>query len=364
MRPAFQSNLLPMGLVALFVAASSVALRAADTSHSITESEEIGQDVVEGSARPQRGNLTKRTLETGIVIIGQDVLLPPLVVERVAGDLHVNGHVVELADESLGRFGNVRRRPGGLFRLIHELERDGLFIAPDGKTLHRVSSVRLELFNLFMDDYDATRQAALEAVLRVVQGAQQEEWTLWFDEFQGTEELANVAQEVFTTLVEAHSDEPAAATKIEPAEAAIQPDLLSYPLTVLGMLLGVFSLGHLLTMRPESNGDWHGVDTSPTAQRIVMRSLGLLLLLSTLDLVWTVLAWQTGQMREMNPIGEQLMQNPATLAAFKLAATLFGAGLLYAARQYRLAQATTWWMCLVLTVVTLRWVMFNSLFLT
>jgi len=81
-----------------------------------------------------------------------------------------------------------------------------------------------------------------------------------------------------------------------------------------------------------------------------------------IDLVWTVLAHQAGSMRELNPIGSQLFSNPVNLIIFKTAATSLAIALLFRLRQIPLARQASWWCCLVLTLLTARWLTFHSMF--
>ncbi len=85
--------------------------------------------------------------------------------------------------------------------------------------------------------------------------------------------------------------------------------------------------------------------------KIVTRSLILVVALSLLDLVWTLLASQAGTMRELNPVGGRLIDDPAKLIAFKVAMTGLAAGLIFKLRYYRRAQLASWWACLILTFV-------------
>jgi len=53
---------------------------------------------------------------------------------------------------------------------------------------------------------------------------------------------------------------------------------------------------------------------------------------------------------------------PAALAAFKVSATCLGTGLLWRLKNYHGAQVASWWLCMILTLVTVRWVTVQSLF--
>ena len=78
----------------------------------------------------------------------------------------------------------------------------------------------------------------------------------------------------------------------------------------------------------------------------------------------TIMTSQAGQMREVNPFGNSLIQNPALLALFKIGATGLSIGLLFGLRKYRRAQVAAWWACLILTILALRWLTFNSMMIS
>ena len=142
-------------------------------------------------------------------------------------------------------------------------------------------------------------------------------------------------------------------------------DRLGYPLTVLAMAIVVLGFGHLLQHRPHlepamSEGgstDWSGV------KKVVVRSLTIVALLSVIDLIWTSVSAHAGVMREMNPIGSGLIDDPAALALFKVLVTALSIGILYVLHRRPAAQVASWWCCLVLTLLTARWLVFQSMFL-
>ncbi|MCA8997747.1 MAG: hypothetical protein KDA80_12200 [Planctomycetaceae bacterium] len=141
---------------------------------------------------------------------------------------------------------------------------------------------------------------------------------------------------------------------------------LNYPLTLLGMVLSVVAFGHVLQFRPDPNLARNGVilNPAPDAIQMVNRCVAFVIVLSGLDLIWTILAWQSGQMRELNPFASGLIDDPVALVAFKAIATAIAASLLYLLRQYRQAQQVSWWMCLLCTILTFRWLIFNSMFMS
>lgn len=138
-------------------------------------------------------------------------------------------------------------------------------------------------------------------------------------------------------------------------------DSFSYPLTIAGMIMSVFAIGHLMSNPPNGGKTPDEIEMSPEVVKIVTRSLILVVALSLLDLVWTLLASQAGTMRELNPVGGRLIDDPAKLIAFKVAMTGLAAGLIFKLRYYRRAQLASWWACLILTLLTVRWLTFNSM---
>ena len=91
-------------------------------------------------------------------------------------------------------------------------------------------------------------------------------------------------------------------------------------------------------------------------------SLGSVAVLSALDLIWTILASQAGRMREMNPFGSGLIEDPLLLIAFKVGMIGAAIAMLFVLRRHRQAQVGAWWACLICTLLTVRWLTFNSMF--
>lgn len=155
----------------------------------------------------------------------------------------------------------------------------------------------------------------------------------------------------------------------EAAEDSVESELqvhdstrTMYGLSVVGMLLIALSTGTLLGHPPKAAARWSRIIRSPRTLSAVQRCLLLIAAYSVFDLAATLLAVRTGHVEELNPFGEGLVFAPAALAAFKVAATGLGMGLLWRLRNYHGAQLASWWLCLVLTLVTVRWVTVQSLF--
>jgi hypothetical protein len=106
-----------------------------------------------------------------------------------------------------------------------------------------------------------------------------------------------------------------------------------------------------------------GSGVSPETQKVVLKSLLIFGLLSVVDLIWTISASATGSMREMNPLGNELIHDPIRLILFKTVAVSVTIGLLYSLHHRPIAQVASWWSCLVLTLLTARWLTFHSMFM-
>jgi hypothetical protein len=139
---------------------------------------------------------------------------------------------------------------------------------------------------------------------------------------------------------------------------------LAYPLIVSSMVLTVLSLGHLLGGRPHAGKPTLGIDATPQMIHALNWSLFFAAAFSSIDLIWTILAASTNQIRELNPIGSQWIGNPRHLAGFKISVTFSCLALLWLLRKHKRAQIAAWWVCLILTLVTIRWLTLNSLFVS
>jgi len=181
----------------------------------------------------------------------------------------------------------------------------------------------------------------------------QETWKTFVRDFECPQELRERADGILTR---AQAIEESNAVQIS-ARRTLESS--AYPLTVVGMMLVVAAFGHLLSFKPDSEGE----ATEPRiANRAVTRSLALVAALSALDLIWTLIVSRAGDMKELNPLGAVLIDDPFALIAMKTIATLTAIALLFALRQHRVAQQGAWWACLICTLLTVRWLTFNSMF--
>lgn len=138
-------------------------------------------------------------------------------------------------------------------------------------------------------------------------------------------------------------------------------DLLAYPLTMVGMILGVIAFGLMMQWSGKGITAQVGSQESDTIDRFMIASIRLMLAMSALDLTWTILAGQAGTMKEVNPVAAQFISSPMQLAIFKVIATSIGLGIIYIWRHRQQMQQAAWWICLIFVLLTFRWVMFDSM---
>lgn len=122
--------------------------------------------------------------------------------------------------------------------------------------------------------------------------------------------------------------------------------------------------GGLFQHRQITLQDWFDDET----RKVVGRSVLLIGILSLLDLVSTIVTSQAGMMREMNPLGNGLLgdglgNSVAAVTLFKITVTGVAVTILFSLRRRAFAQSAAWWCCLIMTLLTARWVIFQSMFM-
>lgn len=243
-------------------------------------------------------------------------------------------------------------------RVVRWLENDSIFVAFEGQTAVLLETgLQQELFLQAVQTRDPESEAFRSLLASLPGDVDREVWSNWLAGIDQSDELWKLADEAVRTST-------ATAAANQSAIAATQRiHGLAYPLTVAGMVLGVLALGHLLRSFPQLPDDLENARARALFVRATVISLGLVAALSALDLAWTLLAAQAGQIRELNPLASRWVKDPQALLAFKTAATLVGCGLLFALRRHPRAQVAAWWLCLLCTVLTFRWIVFNSMFM-
>jgi len=208
------------------------------------------------------------------------------------------------------------------------------------------------LFKLLTTNAEPIRRVSLAE--RLPDELDRSVWNGWLDRYQAPENLRGRA----AALVAAYdASEQQAMSEIA---ATRRLNALAYPLTLGSFFITVLAVGHLLGGRPHAGKSPFGQDTTPEMIQALNWTLVLLGLLTAMDLAWTILAAQANQMRELNPLGSHLIDNPRQLIGFKVGATFPSLALLWLLRKYKRAQIAAWWICLILTVLAFRWLSYNS----
>ena len=99
----------------------------------------------------------------------------------------------------------------------------------------------------------------------------------------------------------------------------------SYPITIIAMVVFVFSMGTLLTVRPHELVAVARTETETSVAKFLWLIAGM----SAIDLVWTLLAHQANHITEVNPVGGVMLNEPSRVILFKVLATTLAIGILY-----------------------------------
>ncbi len=356
------------GWQALFVvglAAMAPALRADDDATQVPEGPE------------QPGIVTNygTPIETGYVFVNGEYLEPPYVLENRDDVLFINsvntGHALPRPEaaprhhwggEGSG-WGN-RNGGGGSGRVRNPLTSIGESLENEVAQFYFDGQRPIEIggqvystdFLALLIDRQAARKAIDDSLPMLPAFADRIAWSDWLMHYDPPAALSDRIQHELQVLAESESQN----NRQILAEKRLQS--WAYPLTTMGLVLVVVAFGHLLSARPPVAASSFEIDRSPQAMRLVNWSVVLVLALSGLDLVWTIMVSQTGGMKELNPIGSRLIHDPALLISFKVIATFTAVGIVLAMRQFRRVQLASWWMCLICTVLAVRWLTFNSMF--
>ena len=303
------------------------------------------------------GEVRGIAIEQGTAIIRGHRLESPLVVSRTDNCVFINGEAVAvavggMAIDSRNIMARIERElfnnryvmtfgtnivavvdDEGCVQLLGELAR--------ASSLHR----KIELI--------------LNAELEGVGNVTTAEWRIALEDFEPDQSFAEQYLEYENEMAQIDvisGEESQSGLKVHDSTQTM------YGLSVVGMLLIALSAGTLLGHPPKNSGSWSRIVRSPRTLSAMRRCLVLIAAYSLFDLVATLLALKTGHVEETNPFGVGLILAPAALAAFKISATCLGAGLLWKLKNYHGAQVASWWLCMVLTLVTVRWVTVQSLF--
>jgi hypothetical protein len=312
----------------------------------------------------RRNDQMESTVETGFLFVdGQYVESPYRFQDVDSLNLSINGTPYELAafDRRIDDRSR-RNRSGGnsgrrVIRYLTEvLDNDGVIVlfsdqpvvVLDGNSSH-------ELLKALIDDVarSAFSGGGHEWMPADVDHQKLNDWINGFRCPAVLRERATATIERNDRIMAEHHAKVAADRTLEAS---------AYPLTIIGMLLVVVSAGHLLSFTANADGETDD-PPNPKVQKAVLRALVLLTAMSILDVIWTILVSRTGGMKELNPLGAALIEDPQSLVILKATATSVAVGILFVIRRHPIAQRGAWWGCLICTLLTVRWLTFNSMFI-
>ena len=306
------------------------------------------------------------SLQRGFLFVEGRYITPPYSFQEVQGQIFVNDTVLDVESLSAGKNGN-KRREGRKERperepwrkLSQDLE-DGsivvLFAKQKAVTIRANGPARDFLSMLISPE--GRKEGSHGDLKWWSSGMDGATWRQWLAEFKPSDDFLARAEAEIKRIDAIEEANLAANAAVDRLEAS------AYPLTLLGMILVAVSAGHLLWHRPARTSASEQGALSLETRRMVYRSLILVCALSALDLVWTMLVSQTGSMRELNPLGSRLIDDPQQLILFKFLLTSMSVGLLFALRRRWSAQVASWWICVICTLLTARWLVFNSMFVS
>lgn len=320
-------------------------------------------------------------IDNGFVIFDGQYLPPPYIVGRRGDAILVNEHLIP--DEGfVGRFrgrrprgpgpwgrgsgrgwqhGDQDRRSSTLAHIERQLDEDALLIVlEDGPSGFVHSTDPIYILDALLSD--ATNEAKIEALMTEgVPWLSSADWSRLVEKFQPTPDLAERVRAVLNEYQSVPKPGETARGRSKWL-AFVDSAPFRYGVTVAAMLLAVIATGTLLTHRPASGVRWRDVDSGGDGIGMVIRNVVLLSVLGGFDLLLTLAAQQAGGFLELNPLGAELVGSPLLLCTFKTTAFVGACVILIVLRNYRGAQVASWWLCLVCTIVTFRWLTYNSLF--
>ena len=344
----------------VFVNVAEVDLFASDMISTVVESKETDAETLDAT----KGNVSPRVrrlnIDSGFVFLNGCYVDTPYQITFSGAEVSINENPVTLSEFDVWKRDGAPKN-GEPRSHSQQVRRQLRLLLEDGGSLVMFDGQPLQAFR-GNDSYDLLKVLANSDARKAFaegehdwlpQSVNAALWNKWIDEFKCSDELAARANETLARIdyvLDEHQTRVTARKTLE---------TFAYPLTVAGMLLVVLASGHLLAHRPGLHAD---EASSHLARTNVTRSVLLIASLSLLDLVWTILVSRTGDMKELNPLGAALITSPTALIAMKSIATALAVVILFSLRHHRIAQLGAWWASLICTLLTIRWLTFQSMF--
>ncbi|MEC8556328.1 MAG: hypothetical protein VXZ82_15060 [Planctomycetota bacterium] len=306
-----------------------------------------------------------RTIDSGHIFIDGVYLPPPYRIEQLSGGLRVNQKsVIPFGVGAGGGKSKWRQRGGGRLErndhigpppstdrvavqtVLRQLEKNAILVSFRKSTpvVLSVPSDKADFGRLLLSEDRSGWSSALQhiAIYR-----DKSRWQKFLTTFKPNKELTGQLQVFVDEVDQIEIDN-------RNRNAAVQRlESMDYPLTVIGMLLGVVALGINLQWSAAGIGEEQGTKFHTSA-------IWLILGMSVLDLTWTILSSQAGQMSEMNPMASKIIDSHWKLVVFKSTTTLGACGILYHWRHLGKIQQAAWWATLICVLLTFRWIMMGS----
>jgi arylsulfatase A-like enzyme len=294
---------------------------------------------------------TRVRTEAGFLVFDGEYLAPPYNVVLSDIGVQVNGRLIDRFDATADE----RVATNQFETMVGTLMNDELVVAfaDSAPICFRSASYRplAQLTKRPIPDDFPSNLLAQEASLSVDQVAR---WAELIESFQANEEFvrrASVELSLFEDNLRLYESKKTAQWLL--AHSA-------YPLTAIAMLCVALAAGHLLISHSQLLS---GSEDRPAseAERAVKKTLAFIVAFSALDLVWTVIVSQAGEMHELHPLGSSLIDNPLLLAGFKGVTTLVAVGILFTLRHWPAARKASWHVCLICLLLAGRWVTVGGL---
>jgi len=318
-------------------------------------------------------------IESGFVVYQGRYLPPPYVVQQRGDEVYVNDRFVDVQRLAGMPEDHDRRRgpPGGWaarggmrsggrgvhsLRVERQLDDNGLLLVEDGLVVCLRELEAICLLDVLLSE-KATEAKVRTLVDEVRLGLNEKQWASIVAGFEPTDELIRRTSPLLDMYRPIWMENRRSSQWLI-RSALLRSKPVKYGITLAAMALAVIAVGTLLTSRPNQQGRWRDVDDARESKAMVVRNVVLLAALGGLDLFLTLAAQQAGGFLELNPLGSLLADQPLLLGGFKLLSLSAACLILVMLRRYRGAQVASWWLCLLCTMLTFRWVTYNSLFFT
>jgi len=327
-----------------------------------------GPERLQDTAEPQ--NMETWPISSGIVILQGQYVPRPYVLRQEGDVILLNGRPLDLEKLEGGFMGRGGWRPprddwvgprssprwrSPLARLERHLKENSMLLGFRDGSLGFVTPGReMKILDVLLSDASAAMKVH-KLVDVDVYWISSAHWQELVETFQPDPALADLLAKL----------KAAVPKNVElPSVKSAHDGSKAYAMTVIALVLGVYGMGMLMNHLPKHGVAWRERDATGEHLPMVLRCVILVVLQGSFDLGCTLLARQSPSFWELNPLGSVLMEDPTALTGFKFASLLMGASILLWLRRYRGAQTASWWLCLLSTIVTFRWVTFGSMFLT